>query len=173
MSIPNQRKENLIVSTMVVVAYEGEGTAQQARTKLIELQKQELITLSDAVVVVRGADGKAKIQQAINLPGAKALSGAFWGALIGMIFLMPLLGAAIGAASGAMSGKMMDLGLDDRFIKEAGNAITPGSSALFLLIHKATPDRVIAEMREFGGTILQTNMSEEDEARLKEAFGDA
>jgi uncharacterized membrane protein len=161
------------MSTMVVVAYEGEGTAQQARTKLIELQKQELITLSDAVVVVRGVDGKAKIHQAVNLPRANALSGAFWGALIGMIFLMPLFGAAIGAASGALGGKMMDLGLDDKFIKEAGSAITPGSSALFLLIHQVTPDRVIAEMRQFGGTILQTNLSEEDEARLKESFIDA
>jgi uncharacterized membrane protein len=90
--------------------------------------------------------------------------------LIGMIFLVPLLGAAIGAASGALGGKMLDLGLDDKFIKEAGNAITPGSSALFLLIHQVTPDRVIAEMREFGGTILQTNLSNEEEARLKEAF---
>jgi uncharacterized membrane protein len=158
---------------MVVVAYDEEGTAEKARTKLIELQKQELISLSDAVVVVRGQDGKAKIHQAINLPGAKALSGAFWGALIGMIFLMPLFGAALGAASGAMSGKMMDLGLDDRFIKEAGNAITPGSSALFLLIHKVTPDRVIAEMQQFGGTILQSNLTEEEEARLKESFASA
>jgi uncharacterized membrane protein len=158
---------------MVVVAYPDEGTAEKARTKLIELQKQELISLSDAVVVVRGLDGKAKIHQAINLPGAKALSGAFWGALIGMIFLMPLFGAALGAASGAMSGKMMDLGLDDRFIKEAGNAITPGSSALFLLIHKVTPDRVIAEMQQFGGTILQSNLTEEEEARLKESFASA
>jgi uncharacterized membrane protein len=155
---------------MVVVAYEGEETAQHAREKLLELQKQELIGLSDAVVVVRGVDGKAKIDQAVNLTGAKALSGAFWGALIGMIFLVPLLGAAIGAASGALGGKMLDLGLDDKFIKEAGNAITPGSSALFLLIHQVTPDRVIAEMREFGGTILQTNLSNEEEARLKEAF---
>jgi uncharacterized membrane protein len=158
---------------MVVVAYPDEGTAEKARTKLIELQKQELISLSDAVVVVRGLDGKAKIHQAINLPGAKALSGAFWGALIGMIFLMPLFGAALGAASGAMSGKMMDLGLDDRFIKEAGNAITPGSSALFLLIHKVTPDRVIAEMQQFGGTILQSNLTEEEESRLKESFASA
>jgi uncharacterized membrane protein len=158
---------------MVVVAYPDEGTAEKARTKLIELQKQELISLSDAVVVVRGLDGKAKIHQAVNLPGAKALSGAFWGALIGMIFLMPLFGAALGAASGAMSGKMMDLGLDDRFIKDAGNAITPGSSALFLLIHKVTPDRVIAEMQQFGGTILQSNLTEEEEARLKEAFASA
>jgi uncharacterized membrane protein len=158
---------------MVVVAYDDEGTAEKARTKLVELQKQELISLSDAVVVVRGLDGKAKIHQAVNLPGAKALSGAFWGALIGMIFLMPLFGAALGAASGAMSGKMMDLGLDDRFIKDAGNAITPGSSALFLLIHKVTPDRVIAEMQQFGGTILQSNLTEEEEARLKEAFASA
>jgi uncharacterized membrane protein len=90
--------------------------------------------------------------------------------LIGMIFLVPFFGAAIGAASGALSGKMLDLGIDDKFIKEAGNAITPGSSALFLLMHQVTPDKVIAEMTQYGGTILQTNLTEEEEARLKEAF---
>lgn len=158
------------MSTLVVMSYPDEGTAQQARAKLIELQRQELVGISDAVVVVRKADGKVKLDQAVNLTGAKALSGAFWGMLIGMIFLVPFFGAAIGAASGALSGKLLDLGLDDKFIKEAGEAITPGTSALFLLLHAVTPDKVVAEMKQYGGTVLQTNLAEEDEAALKEAF---
>ncbi|MGH2533519.1 MAG: DUF1269 domain-containing protein [Thermomicrobiales bacterium] len=158
---------------LVVVAYEGEQTAERARDRILQLQRQELVGLDDAVVVVRREDGKVKIKQAVNLTGVKALSGAFWGMLIGLIFLVPALGAMVGAASGALSGKMLDLGIDDRFIKEAGAEIEPGSSALFLLIHQATPDRVIAEMKEFGGKIIQTNLSDDQEAALQEAFAAA
>jgi uncharacterized membrane protein len=139
----------------------------------LQLQKQALIGLDDAVVVVRRADGKVKIKQAVSLAGSGALSGAFWGMLIGLIFLMPGLGALVGAAAGGLSGKMVDLGIDDRFIKDVGAAIPLGSSALFLLIHQVTPDRVIAEMKQFGGTIIQTNLGEADEAALQEAFAAA
>jgi uncharacterized membrane protein len=161
------------LGNLVVVAYDGEETAERARERLLQLQRQALVGLDDAVVVVRRADGKAKIKQTASLAGAGALSGAFWGLLIGLIFLLPGLGALVGATAGALSGKLVDLGIDDRFIKDVGAAITPGSSALFLLIHQATPERVIAEMKEFGGTIVQTNLSAEDEAALKEAFAAA
>jgi uncharacterized membrane protein len=158
---------------LVVVAYEDEQTAVQARDKLRQLEKQALIGLDDAVVVVRHADGKVKIKQSTSLTGASALSGAFWGMLIGLIFLMPGLGALVGAATGAISGRLVDIGIDDRFIKEVSAAIEPGSSALFLLIHQATPDRVIAEMKEFGGRVIQTNLSEAQESALQEAFAAA
>jgi uncharacterized membrane protein len=158
---------------LVVVAYDGEGTAEQARARLLQLQKQALIGLDDAVVVERRENGKVKVKQAVNLVGSSSLSGAFWGFLIGLIFLAPGLGAIVGAASGALSGKLLDIGVDDRFIKEVGSAIAPGSSALFLLIHQATPDKVLAEMKEFGGKIIQTNLTNEQEAALQEAFASA
>ncbi|HEY8446912.1 MAG TPA: DUF1269 domain-containing protein [Thermomicrobiales bacterium] len=158
---------------LVVVAYPEEQIAEQARDKILQLQKQALIGLDDAVVVVRRPNGKVKIKQSVSLAGSSALSGAFWGMLIGFIFLMPVLGALVGATTGALSGKMVDLGIDDRFIKEVGAALQPGTSALFLLIHQVTPDRVISEMKEFGGKIIQTNLSDADETALQEAFAAA
>lgn len=158
------------MSQMVVVAYPDEATAVQAREKLVELQRQKLITLEDAAVAVRGMNGKVKIKQAVNLAGAGAMSGAFWGMLIGLIFLVPGLGLLVGAASGALSGKMMDLGIDDAFIKETSEAVQPGTAALFLLVREATTDRVLAEMKQFGGTIIKTNLSQEQEDNLRAAF---
>lgn len=148
----------------------AEETAEQARNKLIELQQQNLITLADAAVAIRGADGKVKVKQVNNLVGAGALSGAFWGTLLGFIFLVPLVGMAAGAAAGALSGKAMDIGVDDRFIKNVGDKLVPGTSALFVLSIQSTPDRVINEMKVFGGEIIETNLSQEQEDRLREAF---
>ncbi len=102
-----------------------------------------------------------------------ALSGAFWGMLVGFVFLAPGLGALVGATAGALSGRADDLGIDDRFIKDVGEAIPPGSSALFLLFHRVTPDKVLAEMKEFGGRVVQTNLSDEIAAALREAFAAA
>ena len=158
------------MSDLVVVAYDNEETAERARDRLLKLQQQALIGLDDLVVVVRRQSGKVNVKQAINLTGSGALSGAFWGMLVGFIFLAPGLGALVGAATGALSGKAADLGIDDRFIKDVGEAIPPGSSALFLLFHQVTPDKVLAEMKEFGGKVVQTNLSAEDEAALHEAF---
>lgn len=115
------------------------------------------------------ASAYALPDQIASLTGAGALSGAFWGTLIGLIFMVPVLGLAVGAISGALSGKAMDLGVDDRFIKDVGDAMVPGTSALFLLVVQATPDKVIAEMKEFGGNIVQTNLTQAREDALREA----
>jgi len=159
------------VSELVVVAFDDETGAAEMRDALIELQKQQLVTLDDAAVVVRRADGKIRVNQAVSLVGAGALGGAFWGMLIGFLFWMPWLGMAVGALSGAVGGALGDHGIDDGFIKEVGNTIQPGNSALFLLIREATPDKLVDELKQFNGKIMQTSLSKEDEARLKEAFG--
>jgi uncharacterized membrane protein len=158
-------------SNMVVMTFSNEHTAEQVRDRLVELQKANLIKLDDAVVVVRGQDGKVKVKQAVNLAGAGALSGAFWGMLIGMLFFAPLLGLAVGAATGAITGSMRDYGIDDTFIKEVGNSIQPGTSALFVLVQQATVDKVVEQLKPFGGTIARTSLSTENEAKLKAAFG--
>lgn len=161
------------MSDLIVLAFDNETGALEVRDKLFELQKQQLIMLADAAVVVRKEDGKVKVKQAVSLVGAGALGGAFWGMLIGLIFWMPWLGLAIGAASGAASGALTDIGIDDKFIKEVGSTIEPGHSALFLMVVSSTQDRVIDEIKEYGAKVLQTNLSKEDEAKLKEAFGAA
>ena len=159
------------MSTLVVLAFKDETGAEQMRDKLGSLQDLHLIELADAAVVVRKPDGKTKVKQAVNLVGAGALGGAFWGMLIGLLFWALWLGLAIGAASGALGGALGDYGVDDKFIKEVGNKIEPGHSALFLLVESWTEDRVLDEISGFDAEVLQTSLSKEDEAKLKAAFG--
>jgi uncharacterized membrane protein len=159
------------VSTLAVLAFDTEQGADQTRDALGQLQRQHLITLDDAAVVARSQDGKVKVRQATNLVGTGALGGAFWGMLVGLLFLAPWLGAAVGAISGAIVGKMSDYGIDDNFIKEVGNSIQPGNSALFLLVREATVDRVVAELRQYNPRLVQTNLSQEDEAKPRAALG--
>src|SRR2546421_4973928 len=159
------------MSNLVVMAFDNEYGAEQVRDKLVDLQKAQLIKIDDACVVVRGQDGKVKVKQAANLAGAGALSGAFWGMLIGMLFFVPLFGLVVGAATGAITGSMRDYGIDDTFIKEVGNSIQPGTSALFVLVQQATVDKVVEQLKPFSGTIVRTSLSTENEAKLKAAFG--
>jgi uncharacterized membrane protein len=159
------------MATMVVLAFKDETSAEQMRDKLVELQKVQLISLADAAVVVRRQDGKVKVRQAVNLVGAGAMGGAFWGMLIGLLFWAPWLGLAIGAISGALGGSLRDYGIDDGFIKEVGNTIEPGDSALFLLVNSWVEDKVMDQVQEFNAQVLQTSLSSEDEANLRAAFG--
>jgi uncharacterized membrane protein len=159
------------MADLVVFAFKDETGAEQMREELIRMQKMQLISLADAAVVVRKQDGKVKVKQAISLVGAGAMGGAFWGMLIGLLFFAPWLGLAIGAASGALAGKLTDTGVDDKFIKEVGETIEPGHSALFLLVQDWTEDKVMDEITKFDATVLQTSLSKEDEAKLRAAFG--
>jgi uncharacterized membrane protein len=158
------------MSEMIVFAFDNETGAAELRDEMKELQKQHLLTLEDAAVVVRKPDGKAKVSQAVSLVGAGALGGSFWGLLIGLLFLAPWLGLAIGAATGAIAGKFTDVGIDDKFIEEVGETIEPGHSALFLLVRDVTPDKVIEDVKRFNPTVLRTSLSQEDEAKLRDAF---
>jgi uncharacterized membrane protein len=159
------------MSDLIVIAYPDRQTAFTARDKLGELTKMNLVKLEDVVVVERADDGKPKIHQANNLGAAGALSGSFWGLLIGMIFWMPWLGLAVGALSGFLGGRAADIGVDDKFIKEVGEKIEPNTSALFMLVIESTPDRFMDAMKEFGGEVIQTSLSLDDEAKLRAAFG--
>ena len=159
------------MATLAVLTFKDETSAEQMRDKLVGLQKQRLISLSDAAIVVRKQDGKVKVNQAVSLVGAGALGGAFWGMLIGLLFFAPWLGLAIGAVSGALGGALADVGVDDKFIKEVGNQIEPGDSALFLLVESWTEDKVLDEIKGFDAEVFQTSLSKEDEEKLKAAFG--
>jgi uncharacterized membrane protein len=161
------------MSTLVVIGYDDEFKAEEVRLKLRKLQKDYLIDLEDAVVAVKNDKGKVKLHQAVNLTAAGAIGGGFWGSLIGLIFLNPLLGAAVGATAGAVSGALTDVGINDKFMKELADAMNPGSSALFVLVRKATPDKVLEEVEGTGGKILKTSLSHDDEARLQAALSAA
>jgi uncharacterized membrane protein len=158
------------MSQLIAVTYPDQFKAEEVRLKLWKLQSEYLLQLEDAVVVTKNAEGKIKLHQAVNLTAAGAISGGFWGTLIGMLFLNPLLGAAFGATSGAIAGAVTDIGINDQFIKTLAEKLGPNTSALFVLIRKATPDKVIKEIQEFGGTVLQSSLSHEDETKLQAAL---
>ncbi len=158
------------MSDLIVVGYNDEHQAEEVRLKLLKLQKEYLVDLEDAVVAVRNKDGNVKLHQIHNLTAAGAITGGFWGALIGLLFLSPILGAAIGAGAGAVGGALTDIGINDNFMKELAGTLQPGSSALFVLVRKMTPDRVMDELRGSGGKILQTSLSHDDERKLQAAL---
>src|SRR6476646_713626 len=110
--------QELLMADLIIIAYDTEATAEAARKKLLELQKEYLIELGDAVVAVRQTDGHVKLNQLVSLTAAGAASGGMWGSLMGLVFLNPLLGAAIGAGVGAISGRLTDIGIDDQFMKD-------------------------------------------------------
>ena len=158
------------MSDLLVLAFDTEDGAANMAGEIKKMQKMQLITLSDAATVVRPQSGKPKVKQAQSLVGAGALGGAFWGMLIGMLFFMPWLGLVAGAIGGAIGGKLTDIGIDDDFIKEVSNTIEPGHSALFLMVQDWTEDKVLDGLSDFNATVIQTSLSEEDEAKLKETF---
>lgn len=158
------------MSTFVAIGYDDPHQAQEVRLALVKLQREYLIDMEDAVVAVKDEDGNVKLHQAVNLTAAGAVSGGFWGTLIGMLFLSPLLGAAVGASAGALTGALGDIGIDDNFMKNLAGQLKPNSSVLFVLVRKATPDKVVEEIQQYGGTVLQTSLSHEDEAKLQTAL---
>ena len=161
------------MSTLVVIGYDDQFKAQEVRLMLAKMQKDYLIDLEDAVVAVKDDKGKVKLHQAVNLTAAGAISGGCWGSLIGLIFLNPLLGLAMGATAGAVSGTLSDVGIDDKFMKELAAQMNPNSSVLFILVRKATPDKVLEEIKGTGGHVLKTSLSHDDEAKLQAALAAA
>ena len=161
------------MSNLVVIGFDDQQKAEEVRLDLLKMQKNYLIDLEDAVVAVKNQEGKIKLHQAVNLTAAGALSGGFWGSLIGLLFLNPLLGAAVGASAGAVSGALSDIGIDDNFMKELASSLKPGSSVLFVLVRKSTPDKVLEELSKYEGKVLKTSLSHEDEAKLQAALDSA
>jgi len=165
-------------SDLVVLDFDGIHTADEVLNKLRSLQKEHLIDLEDACVVERADDGKVHVKQAVNLTSLGAarggLSGALWGTLVGLLFLNPLAGMAIGglagAGAGALSDSLSDYGINDDFVKQLGQTIPKGSSALFVLIRSVTFDKVLPEIQPYNPRLLQTSLSNEAEAKLKAAL---
>ena len=123
------------------------------------------------MVVEHQPDGKIKLHQAMSTTGAGAAGGALWGGLIGLLFLAPLFGMAVGAASGALGGKMADVGVDDNFMKELGAKLQPGGAALIVLGSTDARDKVIDRVKGYGGDVIQTSLSTEEEEQLRAALG--
>lgn len=157
------------MSDLIVIGFSDEFKADEVLLDLRKLEREHLIDLEDAAIVVRNKDGKVRVKQTQELVTSGALSGGFWGLLIGMIFFEPLLGI-LGAAVGALSGALTDIGIDDNFIQELGNTIEPGTSAIFVLVRKSTPDKVLDDLSKFEGKVLRSSLSHEDEDKLQAAL---
>jgi uncharacterized membrane protein len=166
------------MSDLVVLDFDGVGTADDVLTKLRSLQKEHLIDLEDACVVVHTEAGKVQVKQAVNLTKLGAASGASTGMLIGaiagLLVLNPLAGMAAGglagAGFGALSGSLADYGINDEFIKNLGKTIPKNSSALFMLIKRSTPDKVLRELEPFKPRVVKTSLSMEQEEKLRTAL---
>ena len=161
------------MASLTVWKFDTPDGANQALNKLQGLAKQQLITIDDAAIVSwPPGKNKPKTHQATSLTGMGALSGAFWGMLFGLLFFMPLLGLAVGAAMGALVGHFSDYGISDDFIKEVQSKVTEGTSALFLLSEQATIDKVSEAFKGTKMELIQSNLSADQEAALKKAFGE-
>lgn len=158
------------MSDLVFIAFDTEQKAEEVRTKILELQQEYLIEIGDAVIATRDEKGRVHLNQLVNTTAAGAASGAFWGLLIGFIFLMPVVGAAIGAASGAVGGALTDVGISDNQMKEAAQVLKPGTAGLFLLVRKMTTDKVLADLKGVGGTVIRSSFDHAKEDALKAAL---
>jgi len=160
------------MNTLTVLKFSTPEGAQEMLNKVYEMQNQELITVIDAATV-SWPEGKKtpKTKQAVNLTGASAMDGAFWGMLFGLLFFVPLFGMAVGASMGALTGRFADYGIDDNFIKRIRKEVEPGTSALFLMTTNAVVDRVVEEVKGREFELVTTNLSKEQEEELLTAFG--
>lgn len=169
------------MADLVVVGFEKPDTADQVLQKLVSLKQEYLIDLEDAVVVVRDENGKVNLKQSINLKAMGAssglASGSLFGTLVGLLFLNPLagfaIGGAVGAGAGALSGALADYGINDDFIKSLGDTLPANSSALFVLVRKVQPEKVLAEFAGLQGKVLKTSLSPDQEKRLQQALSDS
>ena len=161
------------MSELIVIGYETPEKAEEARTDLMNMAREYLVDVADAVVAVADADGNVKLNQMVNMWTAGAAGGAFWGLLVGMIFFNPLLGVAVGAGAGALSGALTDYGINDDFMKDVGEVLQPGQAALFMMVRTNASDKVIERLGEHGGRVLRTNLDTDAENHLRHAFEEA
>lgn len=158
-------------SILTVIVFDDVLKAEEARLKLLKLQRDGSMELEDAVVVVKGQDGKVRYHQMHSLTAKGGIAGSITGLIVGSILLSPLIGAVLGAVTAAVSASLTDVGIDDQFMKDLSEKLKPGSSALFTLVRKADPELVAKECFGFGGKVLVNSVSKEREA-LIQAFLD-
>jgi uncharacterized membrane protein len=161
------------MATLTVLKFETAEGAEKALEVVKDLGKQHLINLHDAAIVTwPEGKKKPKTKQLHDLAGTGALSGAFWGMLFGIIFFVPILGMVVGATMGALTGSMADVGINDDFIRSVRSKVTEGTSALFLMTSDAVKDRVVEATKGAKFELIASNLSKEEEDRLRAAFAE-
>src|SRR6201985_1600215 len=160
------------MATLVAIGYPDQGTAEQARETVQRLEADLVIQADQVAAISRDLEGKYHVHTAHGgaSAGAGAWWGGFWGLLFGLLFFIPFAGLALGAGMGALFGHFGEKGIDKAFQQQVRDYVQPGTSALFLIIDKVTPDKAIAAMQQYGGTVIRTSLSDEDTKRLQDAL---
>ena len=158
------------MADLVAIGYPDETTAALAMSEAEHLA-EDLIIQPDAIAaIVRTKDGKFRVTTNHHEVAGGATWGMWWGFLFGLLFFVPFLGMAVGAGLGALTGKMSKSAVDKEFQEQVRDMLQPGTSALFLVIEKATPDKAVEALSKYGGTVLKSSLSKESEAELQEAL---
>lgn len=155
---------------LLVIGYDDAFRAEEVLLELDKMQKAHLIDLGDAAVVVKDRQGKMKFKHFHELTLRGEQTASLWGTLLGFLLLHPGLGGLLGASMGERLNSLEDYGIDNAFIQRLGQALGEGSSALFVLVRHAHPDKVLEELTPFGGRVLRTSLSAVDEAKLRKAL---
>src|SRR5437660_12312955 len=160
------------MATLIAIGYPDQGTAEQARATVQQLEGELIIQADQVAAISRDLDGKYHVHTTHGgaSAGGGAVWGGFWGLLFGLLFFVPFAGWAVGAGLGALFGHLGEKGIDKAFQDEVRDYLKPGTSALFMVIEQATPDKAIAALNQYGGTVIRTSLSEEDTKRLQDAL---
>ena len=161
------------MSDLIVVAFNDEFKAERVRLDLMQMQHEHLVDLEEAAVLVHKKDGKIKLHHVTHFTVPVALGGGFVGCLVGLMAINPalaLFGLLAGTGLGAVIGSLKEGGIEEKFMKELGSHLKPGTSALFIVAKKAKPEAIVAELKRFGGKVLQTSLKHDDEDKLRAAL---
>jgi uncharacterized membrane protein len=158
------------MTELLVIGYDTAEIAEAARADLFTLSRDYYADIGDAVVAVADDEGRIRLNQVVTPWVVGTTSGSFWGLLIGLVFLHPLMDVVAGAAAGAVSGALSDFGIRDDFMKDVARVLKPGHAALFVLARTVQSDRIVEHLASHGGEVLRTNLSHDDEDKLRHAF---
>jgi uncharacterized membrane protein len=158
------------MSDLIAIGYPEEATAEEAGEEARRMARDLIIEPDAIAVIVRDKEGKYHVHTSHHPVGAGATWGMFWGLLFGLLFFIPVFGIAIGAGLGALMGKITKSGIDKSFQDQVRGMLQPGTSALFLMVEKVTPDRAVEGLSKYGGTVLKTSLSREGESELQDAL---
>src|ERR1700761_2923643 len=160
------------MATLVAIGYPDQGTAEQARDTVSRLESELVIQADEVAAISRDVEGRYHVLTSHGAGGTAggAIWGGFWGILFGLLFFIPVAGWAVGTGLGALFGHLSHKGIDREFQEQVRDHLQPGTSALFLVVEHATPDKAIAALRQYGGTVIRTSLSDEDTAKLQEAL---
>ncbi len=158
------------MAELIAIGYDDETTALEAEKEAQRLAHDLIIEPEAIAAIVRDEEGKFRVTTQHHAVAGGASWGMFWGLLFGLLFFVPFFGMAVGAGLGALMGKLEGSGIDKAFQEQVRDMMKPGTSALFMIIDKATPDKAVDALSKYGGTVLKTSLSKEAEESLQNAL---